>query len=110
VTPITDLPEREDIGISCATCIQEYNSTDKNLYIVQYVLIYAGPPIYSAAEYNVLGRLLRYLYISIVCSYSSSPWLHWLRASLLQGTSKYATARANDTRACKTGSYFSDVV
>jgi hypothetical protein len=41
--------------------ISTYNPSNLNLYIAQYVLIYAGPPIYSAAEYNVLGRLLRYL-------------------------------------------------
>lgn len=41
--------------------ISTYNSSKLNLYIAQYVFIYAGPPIYSAAEYSVLGRLLRYL-------------------------------------------------
>lgn len=41
--------------------ISTYNTSSLNLYIAQYVFIYAGPPIYSAAEYNVLGRLLRYL-------------------------------------------------
>jgi hypothetical protein len=38
-----------------------YHRTNLNLYIAQYVLIYAGPPIYSAAEYDVLGRLMGYL-------------------------------------------------
>lgn len=41
--------------------ISTYNPSNLNLYIAQYVFIYAGPPIYSAAEYSVLGRLLRYL-------------------------------------------------
>jgi hypothetical protein len=41
--------------------ISTYNPSNLNLYIAQYVLIYAGPPIYTAAEYSVLGRLLRYL-------------------------------------------------
>lgn len=41
--------------------ISTYNTPNINLYIAQYVFIYAGPPIYSAAEYGVLGRLLRYL-------------------------------------------------
>ena len=31
------------------------------LFIVQTVLILAGPPVYAAAEYNVLGRLMHYL-------------------------------------------------
>ena len=41
--------------------LSTYNTSSLNLYIAQYVFIYAGPPIYSAAEYSVLGRLLRYL-------------------------------------------------
>ena len=41
--------------------ISSYNTSSLNLYIAQYVFIYAGPPIYSAGEYSVLGRLLRYL-------------------------------------------------
>ncbi|KAK6007604.1 hypothetical protein QM012_004418 [Aureobasidium pullulans] len=41
--------------------ISTYTPSNLNLYIAQYVFIYAGPPIYSAAEYTVLGRLLRYL-------------------------------------------------
>ena len=31
------------------------------IFIAQTVFIYAGPPIYAAAEYNVLGRLMHYL-------------------------------------------------
>ena len=34
---------------------------DLGLYISQTVLILAGPPIYAAAEYNILGRLMHYL-------------------------------------------------
>lgn len=30
-------------------------------FIAQTVLIFAGPPIYAAAEYNILGRLMHYL-------------------------------------------------
>jgi hypothetical protein len=41
--------------------ISTYNPSNLSLYIAQYVFIYAGPPIYSAAEYSVLVRLLRYL-------------------------------------------------
>lgn len=37
------------------------NTTSLGLYIAQYMLIYLGPPIYSAAEYNILGRLMHYL-------------------------------------------------
>lgn len=37
-----------------------YEPGNINLYIAQTCLILAGPPIYSAAEYNVLGRLMHY--------------------------------------------------
>lgn len=42
-------------------CLSSYHPSNKNLYICQSVLILAGPPIYSATAYNVLGRLMRYL-------------------------------------------------
>ncbi|KAK3074260.1 hypothetical protein LTR53_003421 [Teratosphaeriaceae sp. CCFEE 6253] len=41
--------------------LSSYHPTNLNLYIAQTVFIYAGPPIFSAAEYNILGRLLYYL-------------------------------------------------
>jgi len=36
-------------------------TTNLGLYVAQYMLVYLGPPIYSAAEYNILGRLMHYL-------------------------------------------------
>ncbi|KAF2185310.1 hypothetical protein K469DRAFT_632535 [Zopfia rhizophila CBS 207.26] len=42
-------------------CISSYHPTHKNLYIAQTVFVLGGPPIYSAAEYNILGRLMHYL-------------------------------------------------
>ena len=42
-------------------CLSSYHPANKNLYICQSVLTLAGPPIYSATAYNVLGRLMRYL-------------------------------------------------
>ncbi|EEA23703.1 hypothetical protein TMatcc_006784 [Talaromyces marneffei ATCC 18224] len=44
-----------------ARCIASHNTSNLNLYIVQTVFIYAGPPIYSATAYNMIGRLLHYL-------------------------------------------------
>ncbi|KAK5956023.1 hypothetical protein OHC33_002596 [Knufia fluminis] len=35
--------------------------TNLGLYVAQYMLIYMAPPVYSAAEYNILGRLMHYL-------------------------------------------------
>ncbi|KAF2100249.1 hypothetical protein NA57DRAFT_73859 [Rhizodiscina lignyota] len=38
-----------------------YDTGSKGLYIAQTVLVLAGPPIYAASEYNILGRLMLYL-------------------------------------------------
>ncbi|KAK2736727.1 hypothetical protein FQN57_000575 [Myotisia sp. PD_48] len=42
-------------------CISSYFPGNLEVFIAQTVLILAGPPIYSAAEYNILGRLMHYL-------------------------------------------------
>ncbi|EXJ86995.1 hypothetical protein A1O3_03952 [Capronia epimyces CBS 606.96] len=42
-------------------CISTYHPGQLGLFIAQAVCIYGGPPIYSAAEYNILGRLMHYL-------------------------------------------------
>lgn len=41
--------------------VSSYYPARMAMYSAQYVLILCGPPIYSAAEYNVLGRLMHYL-------------------------------------------------
>ncbi|OJJ31908.1 hypothetical protein ASPWEDRAFT_745352 [Aspergillus wentii DTO 134E9] len=41
--------------------IASYHPSNLNLYIAQTIFIYAGPPIYSAAAYNLVGRLMHYL-------------------------------------------------
>lgn len=41
--------------------ISSYYPAHKNLFIAQTVFVLAAPPIYSAAEYNILGRLMHYL-------------------------------------------------
>ena len=44
-----------------STYNKSYNDRNQAIYISSSVLIYAGPPIYAAAEYNILGRLMVYL-------------------------------------------------
>ena len=41
--------------------LSSYSPSNPNLYIAQTCLVLGGPPIYAAAEYNVLGRLMHYL-------------------------------------------------
>lgn len=41
--------------------ISTYYQRNFGLYVSQLVFTLAGPPIYAAAEYNILGRLMHYL-------------------------------------------------
>jgi hypothetical protein len=41
--------------------VSSYDTSNLSLEIAQSFFIYAAPPIYSAAEYNILGRLMYYL-------------------------------------------------
>lgn len=47
-------------GFLCRT-LAAYHPNNLDLYICQYVLILAGPVLYAASEYFILGRLLAYL-------------------------------------------------
>jgi hypothetical protein len=38
-----------------------YHPSNQNVYIAQTCLVLGGPPIYAAAEYNILGRLMHYI-------------------------------------------------
>ncbi|KAJ5495757.1 hypothetical protein N7539_000873 [Penicillium diatomitis] len=42
-------------------CISSFQTGNKGLYIAQTIFIYLAPPIYSAAAYNMVGRLMNYL-------------------------------------------------
>ncbi|KAJ5383781.1 hypothetical protein N7517_001692 [Penicillium concentricum] len=42
-------------------CISSYHPANLNIYIASTVFIYVGPPVYSAAAYNLVGRLMNYL-------------------------------------------------
>jgi hypothetical protein len=42
-------------------CISSYHPGNLNIYIASIVFIYIGPPVYSAAAYNLIGRLTNYL-------------------------------------------------
>lgn len=47
-------------GFVCRS-ISIHDIRNVNLFIAQYVLVLMGPPLYSAAEYFILGRLMAYL-------------------------------------------------
>jgi len=41
--------------------LSAFNTSSIGLFIAQYILLFAGPPLYAASEYFILGRLLAYL-------------------------------------------------
>lgn len=47
-------------GFVCRA-ISAYNIQNVDIFIAQFVLIIVGPPLYAAAEYFILGRLMAYL-------------------------------------------------
>lgn len=49
------------IGGFVCRAISVYNTQAVNIFIAQFVLVLMGPPLYAAAEYFILGRLLAYL-------------------------------------------------
>ncbi|KAJ5956056.1 hypothetical protein N7501_010335 [Penicillium viridicatum] len=42
-------------------CISSYHPANLAIYIASTIFIYVGPPVYSAAAYNLVGRLMNYL-------------------------------------------------
>ncbi|KAM0720904.1 hypothetical protein Q7P37_003189 [Cladosporium fusiforme] len=89
-------------------CLSSYYPTNSNLYIAQTVFILAGPPIYSAAEYNVLGRLMRFVpmhatlhpgRVVIVFIYIGAA----VESFTAAGASLFATASVNDSSKVTTG-------
>lgn len=47
-------------GFVCRT-ISVYDVQNVGMFIAQFVLVILGPPLYAAAEYFILGRLMAYL-------------------------------------------------
>jgi len=89
-------------------CFSTYDQSNRALYIAQTVFIYAGPPIYSAAEYNVLGRLMYYLPMHAPLNPGLVVYFFvYLGASVegltAAGASLYATASGGDIAVYRTG-------
>ena len=42
-------------------CVVSYQTSNLDLFIAQTIFVYAGPPIYSAAAYNLVGRMMGYV-------------------------------------------------
>ncbi|CAD0052994.1 unnamed protein product [Aureobasidium pullulans] len=79
-----------------------------SLYIIQYVFTVAGPPIYSAAEYNILGRLLRYVPMHSPLHPDRVLYVFIYLGTLVEsltgaGASMFATVRPDDHGGYKTG-------
>lgn len=67
-------------------------------FIAQTVLILAGPPIYAAAEYNILGRLMHYLPMHAPLNPSRVVFLFIYIGAVVEGlTAAGATLMASAT-------------
>ena len=68
------------------------------IFIAQTVLILAGPPIYAAAEYNILGRLMHYLPMHAPLNPSRVVYLFVYMGAAVEGlTAAGATLMASGT-------------
>ncbi|GFF36597.1 protein RTM1 [Aspergillus udagawae] len=88
-------------------CFSSYHPGNINLYIAQAVFIYLAPPVYSAAAYNIVGRLMNYLpmhavfhpdRVLIVFVYAGAA----VEGITVAGAAKYAAA-GDDTAQYKSG-------
>lgn len=73
--------------------ISTYNQRNMGLYIAQSVCIYGGPPIYSAAEYNILGRLMHYLPMHAPLNPSRILWFFVYLGILVESLTAAGAAR-----------------
>ncbi|RMY98513.1 hypothetical protein D0864_04360 [Hortaea werneckii] len=89
-------------------CIASYNTGSVNLYIAQTVMIYAGPPIFAAAEYNILGRLMYYLPMYAPLNPGLTVYFFIYLGAAVEGLTAagaalYATAAQSDDQGRSTG-------
>jgi hypothetical protein len=79
-------------------CISSYQPANLGLYSAQYVLILCGPPIYSAAEYNILGRLMHYLPMHTPLNPSRVVYFFIYLGAAVEGLTAAGAARASVAR------------
>lgn len=89
-------------------CVASFHEDNVNLYIAQTVFVYAGPPIYAAAEYNILGRLMYYLPMHAPMNPGFTVYLFIYLGAAVEGLTAagaalYATAGRSDPRTRQVG-------
>ncbi|MCJ1325754.1 hypothetical protein MMC10_002417 [Thelotrema lepadinum] len=80
--------------------ISVFNTANLGLFIAQYVMIFAGPPLFATAETFILGRLLAYLPYFTPVHPGRIIWVFmWLNAAVealaISGASAAANAHAS---------------
>lgn len=60
------------------------NTDELSLYMIQSIFIYLAPPVYSAAEYNTLGRLMHYLPMHSVFNPNRTVYIFVFVGSLVE--------------------------
>ncbi|KAH7150222.1 RTA1 like protein-domain-containing protein [Dactylonectria estremocensis] len=84
-------------------CISIQHPGNLPLFMIQSIFIYLGPPIYSAAEYNTLGRLMHYLPMHAIINPNRIVYIFIFLGSLVEiftaiGGSWMAAAQGKDDR------------
>ncbi|KAF7558065.1 hypothetical protein G7046_g5878 [Stylonectria norvegica] len=82
-------------------CISTHYPDNLPLFIIQSIFIYLGPPLYSAAEYNTLGRLMHYLPMHAVVNPNRVVYIFVFLGSIVEvltaiGSSWIAGAQGKD--------------
>ncbi|KAF7553346.1 hypothetical protein G7Z17_g3709 [Cylindrodendrum hubeiense] len=88
-------------------CISIQYPGNLPLFMIQSIFIYLGPPIYSAAEYNTLGRLMHYLPMHAVINPNRVVYIFVFLGSLVEmltaiGGSWMAAAQGKDDKGLMT--------
>ncbi|KMQ49001.1 hypothetical protein A7C99_6728 [Trichophyton rubrum] len=73
--------------------VSSFYPENRNFYISESILILCGPPIYSAAEYNILGRLMHYLPMHAPLNPSRLIYFFIYLGALVEGLTAAGAAR-----------------
>ena len=84
-------------------CVSTHYPSNLALFIIQSILTYLAPPIYSAAEYNTLGRLMHYLPMHAIVNPNRVVYIFLFLGSLVEtftaiGSSWMAGGQGKDNK------------
>lgn len=88
-------------------CVSSYHPANLNVYIAQTIFVYAGPPIYSAAAYNLVGRIMSYVPMFAILNPNRVVYFFVYLGALVEGLTAAGAGKiaknADDISAYKSG-------